>query len=157
MNCPVCKNEIEVISQEETAQYKPVNLKLNSRRDGFNIPFSCSLCHSLKFNYTPARDVLFVWPYPRPTQTQGGIHLVDEKFIGGSYVDELAPDRAIVLAIGPGYFDKKKHRFVPTHSIEIGDVVRYNKKVPWKIELRNDNGEKFPVTLCGFADCYAVE
>lgn len=157
MNCPRCKTEIEVISEDEgTCYYRPVNKKLSTHREGFHVPFSCDICGAIDFSYEPVRDVMFLWPYPRPTMSKGGLHLVDDNFRGGSYVDEIAPDKAVVLAIGKGYFNVKKGFFVPTHSINIGDVVHYNKRVPWKIELKNNKGEKYQITLCGFADCYAV-
>lgn len=158
MNCPACGVEVYIGGKTgETNYYIPVNLKLRSYRDGFKIPFYCGVCGALKFNYVAVRDVLFVWPYPKPTESKGGIVLVDDNYIGGSYVEEIRPNKAIVLAIGDGFFSKTKKKFIPCYGIEVGDVVRYNKKVPWVIELKNDNEEKHKVTLCGFQDCYAVE
>lgn len=131
--------------------------KASAKRKEFVIPFSCKECGSIKIDYEPVRDVILLWAYPPPEKSAGGIVLVHDKYIGGSLAEELRPDKAVVMAFGPGFFDKKETRFIPMLEYEIGDIVRYNKDVPWKIDLEDSDGNKHNVTMCGMYDIWAIE
>jgi co-chaperonin GroES (HSP10) len=131
-------------------------------RGKFVIPFSCKACGSIKISYRPVRDVVFLFQYPAPEKTKGGIILVDDgtKYVGygadNCYKDTMRPPLAVVLAYGPGYFDSKKHAFMETKGLSVGDDVHVSK-VPWKYDLINDQGEKHKVLACGIKDIYAFE
>lgn len=161
MNCPKCENEIRVNSSDEgTSSYEPVKKSQSYIRDGFIIPFCCSLCGTLRINYQPVRDVVYLWPYPAPEKTKSGILLPDDTdFVGGAYKDEIRPNLAVILGYGPGYFDIKKRKFVPSEGLEVGQVIHFNKKIikAWTVNLKNESGDRYPVTLCGFQDVYGSE
>jgi co-chaperonin GroES (HSP10) len=144
MECSKCGNDV-------------YDGRTNSNRGIFQIPFKCSECNSIKFDYSPVRDVLFIWPYPAPDKVGSILLIEDTNFRGGSLKEELRPNLAVVLAIGDGYFDSKKKEFVPTKDLRVGDVVYYNKRIPWRVELKNDDGDKFEVRMCGFNDVYGVK
>src|SRR5580692_5585804 len=92
-----------------------VSEKVSAKRDCFTIPFSCNKCGSIKIKYNPVRDIVYVYQYPAPEKSKGGIVLVDEKYVGyvgGNYKETLRPNKAVILAFGPGYYDSKECVFV---------------------------------------------
>lgn len=131
------------------------NKKLRVDRKIFKIPFACKTCGSIMIKYEPTRDLVFLWRYPAPDRI-GLIYLpIGEDYRGGGPIKRFSPALAIVLAMGSGYTDRKKG-FVPTHTIEVGDVVLYNKNVPWTLKLKNSDQDPYTVTICGFEDIHAV-
>lgn len=153
MNCDKCGNEVE--STDDGYLYPKLD-KLRALRGDYEIPFKCDECGSIHFPFRAVRDVVFIWPKPAPNRV-GLIHLPeDTKFIGGGPRERFREPRAIILSVGRGYVNKKG-KFVKTHSLQIGDEVIYEKRVPWRITLKGLDGKRIIVTACGFEDIYGLD
>ena len=149
MLCPQCGTRIV-----DTDSPHPVNPKLNSQRKNFRIPFHCDHCGAIQFNLQAVRDVVYLYPIPKPEKI-GSIHIPD--YDGRSYnTQELFRSPCgIVLSFGFGAYDKqgKLHRSL---DIEVGDLVLYNKQVPWSTEMVGGDGQKHKVVFCGYQDLKAL-
>ena len=150
-SCPACGVEVEVV---DGGIYRPVNKKLLASLPSFKIPFYCSVCDSIKFPYKAVRDVVFLYPTPRPEKV-GNVYIPD--YDGRSYnTRELFRESSgIILSIGPGAIHKKTKKFFSTKDLEVGDYVYYNKSVPWKLDVIGIDGGKYRVIICGYLDIYA--
>jgi hypothetical protein len=118
-------------------------------------PFVCPHCKRFRFKYRAIRDVVLIWPMPLPpTFVEGGAIVRPESSINAD--DELygRSDYGLVLSVGPGYYDNKK--FHPTHTLEVGMKVVYDKLVPWKVYVEGCDGKEELVVICGFKDVRGV-
>jgi len=104
----------------------------------YKIPFKCKKCGGLNFPYKPTQSYLFVWPdliekYKNKIIIPETIRFAFENGYG------------TVLAIGPGYFNKKGI-FIKT-QLQPGDRIWYDKQIPetWKFNIEAQNGKKYPV------------
>jgi co-chaperonin GroES (HSP10) len=84
---------------------------------------------------------------------------VEEKTKGGFYLPSSAQDNfktyyAVVLSIGRGVENKRTGEFV-TPEVKQGDVVLYDKSVPWGVEAMNSEGQKYPVKISNMFDLSA--
>jgi len=95
-------------------------------------------CPFKKFPYKGLRDVVFVWPFEPPKKI-GSFHIPDV------IRENTEIEYGVVLSAGKGYYTNKG-KFRPTRVVE-GDVVIYDKTVPWVIEIE---GQK--VKYMGYAD-----
>ena len=146
MNCENCNAEV-VVKGRTTQYYEPVNKKIMKAIEKHKIPFTCSLCGSLKFPYKAIRDVTFIWPFPK------------EDKVGSIFIPNVAKDNkeqewGVVLSVGKGYW-KKTGRFIPT-EIEVGDEVVYDKGVPWALYVDGDNDRKHQVKYMGYQDVKGI-
>jgi len=118
-----------------------------------DVPFVCSHCGSIKFPFEPTRDVVFLLREPAPEVSKGGIYLIEEtNFVGGGPRTYLRGNSARVLAIGPGFYNPKGG-FIPT-ELQVGQIVHFNVKVPWHIDLKGDDGKEYHVVYCGEKDVW---
>ena len=146
--CESCGSAVTTYSADEgTNSYSLVNQQLDgTKRD---IPFRCSLCGAIqllhngsKFHVT--RDVVFIYTDP-VAEKIGSIYVPD------SYKEAHKTSVGTVLAIGPGYHDRKKGRFVPT-ELKVGDRVAYDKNIPWAKLFKDPQGVEHEVVYCGEQD-----
>lgn len=121
------------------------------------IPFVCSVCGGLKFNYKPLHDRVFLWVEPLPEKI-GSIYLPDEYYIGGNTRWKLVGlPQATVLAAAEKYWHNKKRKFISRHSeLKPGDLVTFNKLLLIKspVFLCNDIGDEYRVVVVGYEDIY---
>jgi len=116
-------------------------------------PFVCPNCNRFRFELRAIRDIVCIWPIPLPkTYVDGGDILRPENYIDAG--DELIGrgDYGLVLSFGPGYYDNKEKKFIPTSDLRVGMKVVYDKTVPWRTYVSGYNGHKELVVLCGFKD-----
>jgi len=142
--CPNCRGEILNSSPIQVS-----NQKLLSNRFGFQIPFRCVGCNSIQFKYQAFRDVVFLYPVPRPEKI-GSIYLPDYDGRTHNTQEYFRSPIGVILSAGEGAYDKigKWH---PSEGIEVGDAVLYNKHVPWKMEIDGHN-----IVICGYKDLYTI-
>ncbi len=155
MKCGVCGTEIRVYSTGEgTSSYEPVNKKLdtNIERHRMRVPFYCALCGAIDFPFQAVRDVVFLYPMPAPRKI-GDLYIPEGEFIGGSVAEKFREPIAVVLSVGQGSRDRRNKEFISTKGVvEAGDVVYYNKKVPWRMNMRGSDGNEHVVVYCGILD-----
>ena len=145
MKCSYCNTEIE--------NNKPINPLLYAHTYG--IPFFCTFCGAIKFNYRAIRDIVFLWPIPLTrTYVEEGVVERPESSIDSE--DEVygRSNLGIVLSVGPGYYDNK--RFHPTNTLERGMKILYDKNVPWRTYVKDNDGKSRMVVFCGFKDIWSI-
>jgi len=103
------------------------------------------------------KDLVCVYPIPLPdTFIPGGTVLRTES---SRDVEKEWGGRSpygIILNFGPGYRDGEGV-FHPTHGLEVGDVVIYDKGVPNRLRFEGFIDHlKHLVVVCGFRDVGAV-
>lgn len=159
MKCGVCGTEIKIYSTGEgTCGYEPVNKKLDTSiiRHGMRAPFYCTLCGAIDFPFQAVRDVVFLYPKPAPEKL-GELYVPEGDFVGGSVGEKYREPIAIVLSIGMGSRDRQNKEFIPTKGIvEVGDVVYYNKKVPWRMNMKGSDGKEHMIVYCGILDLRGI-
>ena len=157
--CPHCGTEVSEWTEHKPGEQpgvsvlRPVNPKLNCDRGSFVIPFACPVCNAINIRYRAVRDVVFLFPTPKPL-TVNGIYIPDFDFGAGgkrNTQEELRDPSAIVLSIGYGAYTPKG-KFLDTNELEVGDVVYYNKRVPWRMEHVGTDGKVYEFTICGYQD-----
>ena len=120
--------------------------KINLAVKDHKIPFVCQVCGVFQFKYQAIRDIVFIWPLPSAEK------------IGNIVLPEICrteTEFGVVLSVGRGVHDKKG-RFHPV-TFEVGDLVAYDKDVPWRTTLYGSTGiKKFLVKYMGARDIKAV-
>jgi len=154
--CPACGTSVKsVTSGNGTVHLQPTNNKLNCDRDTFTIPYSCPVCNSINFKWKAIRDVVFLYPTPRPEKV-GSIYIPDYDGRMVNTQESFREGLGIVLSLGKGTYSEKLHRWVSTDDLHVGDLVHYNKQVPWKMNLPASDGKEHQVILCGYLDVWGV-
>ncbi len=149
--CEACGADVIVHSSDEgTGYYELVNKKLDGTKR--NIPFRCSVCGAIELKFkgqkmVPTRDVIFLWPDQVPDKI-GSLYVPD------CYKESKRTSLGTILAVGPGYYDKKKGRFVPM-ELEVGMYVAYNQEVPWAKLMPDPSGKEQEVKYMGQLDVVA--
>lgn len=109
----------------------------------------------IDFPIQPINAGLFLWPDPLPEK-------VGSFFIPEEYQEDHMFSTGIVLAIGPGFFSKKRNRFIPT-EIKAGDRVVFDKDVLWRIPVDDLDGKEqivwglAEVDIKGIVQCEGCE
>ena len=115
----------------------------------YQIPFKCNTCGSIKFPYKALHGVVFVWPKPVAEKTEGGI--VIPEF--AQY--NLKSSTGVVLTCGKGCKHKKTGEFIESGMV-VGDVILYDKNIPWKLDIEATDGAKYIVDLMNVLDVNAI-
>ena len=145
MNCEVCGTEVKRVTKAGTKSdiecLVPVDPTCFGARHGN--PFHCIVCGGVLFPVRPLRDLTYLWPDPVPEK------------IGSIYIPEKARESlenefGLVLAIGPGYYDKKD-RYHPT-ELKPGQRVFYDNTVPWSMYATAPDGGRYVVKFMGEQD-----
>ena len=113
-------------------------------------PFE-NLNGELEFPWQPTLDRAFLYPFPLPKKYGNGLIEIPEahqEFYKGS--------KAILLAVGPGFFDKKGKWIPVTDQLKPGQIVCFDNTIPWEYKLKGNDGNMYTVFLCGVNDIYGV-
>ena len=115
----------------------------------YQVPFKCNTCGNIKFPYRALHGIVFIWP-----------KIIKEKTTGGIVVPEFAQynlksSTGIVLTCGKGCKHKKTGKFVEA-DIKIGDIVLYDKNIPWKMDIEATDNKEYPVDLMNILDVNCV-
>ena len=153
-----------------TNHYELVDQTMVAHRYG--IPFGCSVCGSIWSKYRPLRDIVVIWAFNEyPPEMYGSFIVIPEIAI-----DHHQSDIGMVLRKGPGYFDRDVIKFtdiagpnvrryshggtrkpvVRMDSIHVGDVVAYDKTVPWSIPILGLDHNPHQIIFCGALDVFSV-
>jgi len=150
--CLECNTEVDVISEDEegTNYYQPCDEIINAIR--FNVPFYCTICGAIKFPWRAIRDIVFIYPLPvEETYREGGLVVIPD-----TYKEFYKKGQGVILSIGPGYYDDKKfHPIDP--DLKIGELVIYNKDVPWYDVVIGNDKKEHVVVMCGAKDIWIIQ
>ena len=133
----------------ESFNGRVVKTLLNKRIDhnNYNVPFYCKECGAISFVWNPIRDLVFIWDLPLPEYYHG-----TDIAIADTYKHYYKKGQGIILAIGPGYYDKKG-KFHET-QLKVGDKVVYNADVPWSMRFEGTDEDFHSVVICGEQDVW---
>ena len=71
--------------------------------------------------------------------------------------DENKSARAVVLATGPGYYNRKG-KYIPIDPrFACGLKVVYDQTVPWSTEIKDILGKKHELVICNARDACGYE
>lgn len=116
----------------------------------FKNPFLLDKSGKVQFPWNPISDKVFILPSP-PPERHGSLIEIPQQFR-----EEYRDNFGVLLAIGPGYYDKKGI-FHPTHScLQPGIKVYFDVTVPWKYTVQGLDGQQYAVVLCGTADLFCI-
>jgi co-chaperonin GroES (HSP10) len=109
----------------------------------FEIPFVCIKCGGFLFPYKAVLDRVFLYPQKTPAKI-GSIFLTE------TYRASKEQEIGVILSVGPGYYNKKGV-FISVDDFKGGDVVIYDKQVPW-VHWVKWNGRTYKVKIMGHRD-----
>lgn len=153
-NCPECNSQVDIVKDADwesngIINYFPVT-PLPGPLVKYKVPFMCTKCGSLNFPYQALRDIIFLYPVPELGNPEKIGHIVIPESIRNVKESEYA----IVLSAGKEYIAKKGKRF----SVEVvaGDLVIYDKQVPWVQFVKGSDGKQKRTRFCSYADILAI-
>lgn len=153
--CPTCKRIAPCFMTVEGQ--KKYEEGLDTLRNS-SCDLVCPECQQLVFRIRPCRAVAFLWPIPLPnTFIPGGVIMRTEAAI--DVEDELCgrTDYALVLGVGPGWWDNKKFNPTDPDLCWPGTMVQYDKSVPWRIRLPGvASKSEVMVVMCGAGDIKGI-
>ena len=117
--------------------------------ESFKIPFKCSTCGSVKFPYQALNGIVYVWP--KPIEESVGTIIIPERLR-----QNLKTNLGVVLSVGSGCLDVRRNVFVES-SLKEGDVLKYDKNVPWRDSIEDDTGSEHIVDILNVLDAHSVE
>ena len=145
--CPSCNAIVnvyeKVVGTKTIFEYIPIKEPPKSL-SLFKVPFCCVTCGNLFFPLQAVRDIVFL--YPKPKQEKIGSIIIPEAF-------RTEEEEAVVLSFGKGYYKKKT--FIPI-ELELGDIVKYDKNIPWVHYVRASDGIKHRVKYCSYEDILSI-
>lgn len=104
----------------------------------------------VQFPWNPVSDKVFILPSP-PPEKHGNLIEIPQQFR-----EEYKDNTGILLAVGPGYYDKKGIFHFTNSELCPGVKVVYDVTVPWKHKVKDNNGVEHELVLCGAADVVCV-
>lgn len=125
-----------------------IDVKMLEKLKTYDVPFRCKACGMLKFPYQAINGVVMVWPKPIP-ETQGLIHIPDR--IRAVFKETLG----MVMSTGAGCIEQMTRKFVKS-SVVPGDILSYDKNVPWQVEVPDPSGKKHTVDMMNVLDVLAT-
>lgn len=103
----------------------------------------------LVFPIEPLRNLVYVWPVPPPKK-------IGMFYIPKGYQKKYHDGVGIILAVGPGYTNRKG-RFFPTPSeLRAGVRVVFDIHVPWGEYFTGQDGKPHFACLCGIGDIFGI-
>lgn len=103
------------------------------------------------FPWQPTLDRVFLYPLPPPEKYGNGIFEIP------TFAREFyKPSKAILLASGKGFFDKKGIWRPVTDQLQVGSLVCFDNTVPWEYLVKGQDGKYHTVVLCGANDIWGV-
>ena len=102
----------------------------------------------IDIKYQPMRDMIFVLS-ERSEQKIGSIIIPEDAR------ENLGRETGVVLAAGKGHTSPQSGKFIPI-SLKVGDIIVYNKEVPWEVEIEDNFGKKHTVKMMCERDAIGV-
>jgi len=105
----------------------------------------------IQFKWKAVRDLVFIFPEPLPEEYNG--FYIPEKF-----QNNFRTSTGIVLSCGPGYYDEKKRKWIPT-TAKVGDYVIYDEGVldtTWTVNVQGFDDLLHTVRYMGERDIQGV-
>lgn len=107
---------------------------------------------SIVFPWKPTSDRAFIFPSPPPeTFIEGGVIEIPEQFR-----EEHRQGYGVLLAIGPGFFDRRGKWKSILPDLSPGMEVVYDVSVPWRAIAEGQDGQNHLVVMCGATDILGV-
>jgi len=113
-------------------------------------PFHDPSTKELIWKYRPLNDFAFIFPILKETIKKKSIIEIPEHL-----KKSVLSDYGIVLAIGPGWYDKR-NKFHSTDMIKPGMKVLYDKTVPWDIKIKGLDGTTYRIMMCTYKDIKGI-
>jgi len=117
-----------------------------------NNPFLDKESNSIVFPYQGVRDVTFVYPQDLPDDIRGVL-------IPDRYKEFYQYSSGIVLSVGPGYYQHKDGKFVPT-TMKVGDWVLFDLSLTvmnWKMKIKSPiDGKEYLCNYMGQKDIQGI-
>ncbi len=104
----------------------------------------------IQFLWNPVADKVFILPSP-PPEKHGSLIEIPQQFR-----EEYRDNFGILLAVGPGYYDKKGIFHSTSSDLLPGIKVVYDITVPWKQKVKDNNGMEHELILCGTSDILGI-
>lgn len=116
-----------------------------------NNPFQDSK-GNIHFPLNPTFDRIFLVPSPPPEKFEDdGVIFIPQQF-RMDYVKNIG----ILLAVGPGYYNKKGVWCSVPSQLKPGVRVYYDVTVPWRHTAKDLDGEEREIILCGATDILGI-
>jgi len=107
----------------------------------------------IAFPYKPMRDMVYMWNYFHPIKFGKGL-IKSPK----GYEDRYEIGVGVVLATGPGYYDKEEKWIPVNDNIIPGVVVEFDLSIPWTFPMKiADLYDKFhTLPMCPSVNIFGV-
>lgn len=125
-----------------------LNEALVAKVKSYDVPFRCQTCGMLTFPYRAINGLVMVWPKPIP-ETQGSIYIPER--IRAVFKTTIG----IVMSTGKGCVEKSTKKFVKS-TVVPGDILSYDKNVPWQVEVPDSTGKTHTVDMMNILDVLAT-
>jgi hypothetical protein len=146
--CSECGSVINLVQDTEANSDQPnrclSNAEIRIIIAEYKIPFICSKCGGINFPYKALGGIVFVWPKPIP-ETEGSIYIPDK------IRQIFKKHTGVVLSSGKGCPDKKTKVFTPS-ELTTGDVITYDKNVPWHLDVLGTDDKLYTVDYMNIFD-----
>ena len=149
--CPTCGTKVHKVD----GVLRPVDPLLDCGRGTFTIPYACPTCNAIHLRYRAIRDVVYLFPTPKPTTFKDGQVILPDYDYGIKHntQEEFRDSSAIILSMGKGAFTPKG-KWLSTAELKVGESVGYHKRVPWRIEHVGSDGLTHEIVVCGYQDIF---
>lgn len=112
-----------------------------------NVPFYCDECGAIKSPIRVLNDSVLLYPFPDETKLSFESDIIH---VPESYKEYYPSDTGVIVACGKGYFTQKgKWKKMP---VEVGDLVKFDKTVPWKAPYVGTDGNTYYLKKMGSGD-----
>jgi len=109
--------------------------------------------YHIGFDHDALRDMVFILP-TEPPEMMGEkqiIHCVDK------HRKKHQDKTGLLLSAGPGYLNEKDGVFRPMDDrLQPGCIVKFDLTVPWRTFVRDTEGNKHYVCICGSTDIHGL-
>jgi len=106
----------------------------------------------IQFPWEPITDNAFIYRLPTPEK----FNPTGTVLIPDILKEYFQPGLGILLAIGPGYFDKKGKYYPTPEELKPGVLVSFDPNVPWFMAARGVDGRFYKVVVCRTGDILGI-
>ena len=107
----------------------------------------------IQFPYRAILDRVFVYPDLLPERYESKENLIE---IPTQFREFYQEGVGTVLSIGPGYQDDNGKWHYILNQLKPGVHIRFDKTVPWRVNVKGLDGKEYSVVICGYSDVYGV-
>lgn len=103
---------------------------------------------------SPFRAILdrcILWPTPPPERIGKGIIELPQ-----SVRKDFQDSTAILLSVGPGYYDNQGKWHPTSDQLKPGVRVSFDKTVPWCVIGKDQTGKEHVLVICGVMDIQGI-